>query len=315
LIGAKLQIANQDNSQAVMGKLTSEFMETLSQISRRMGAHWLAAWHHLLASWHQKAQTDEQKQFNALVRGSRALRLGYSSLALHDFSIAVQEPGASEVVDRAKISIVQTLRLMGKGDKAEEKANEYRNTLSPRYFMELHWECLCLELAKTTDLNKALLATKKGGSHFAIGYLVELSLWAKVLKEKSWLNRTRKMKGLVEDRSLRPRRLGMFFQAALTLEHCYDTDIPIDRRVASLGKVLERLHQLLTIEKELLILAAATRWLVRVKRVEMAEFTLSEYRGQCLKLSNGQSLDTLGVLQDVGHRAPLLADQIIGECA
>jgi hypothetical protein len=83
---------------------------------------------------------------------------------------------------------------------------------------------------------------------------------------------------------------------------CYDYQIPLDIRLRSLSAGIDKRKELISIDKELLLLAAATRWLARSKASSVALLFFSEYRALSLRLSGGVSQDALNILGDMRER-------------
>ena len=66
-----------------------------------------------------------------------------------------------------------------------------------------------------------------------------------------------------------------------------------------LGQQLTRVSQLPSVDTELLVWAAAARWLARNRMEGLGALTLQEYRALSLRLSSGAHVDVLGLLPDL----------------
>jgi hypothetical protein len=62
-------------------------------------------------------------------------------------------------------------------------------------------------------------------------------------------------------------------------------------------------HEVLTVDKELLVWAAAARWLGRNRVRVLADAARLSYEALCLRLSGGRSHDTLGLELGVSESA------------
>ena len=156
---------------------------------------------------------------------------------------------------------------------------------------ELIWELTLLELLQSHDLNPMLKLIKKGSEHYRTSYIIEASLWALVMPSKQWLSRIPILENLKRRKDLQLEKSDPFFLMAKTLQQCYDYDIPLVHRIRNLGQRLSEIRRLVNIDKEVLVWAAASRWLIRARCESLARLTLSEYRARSWTLSDGQSDD------------------------
>jgi len=107
---------------------------------------------------------------------------------------------------------------------------------------------------------------------------------------------------LAKDSAVDFKTEGFFFTCVQTIERCYDYSIPYIRRLEALGRLLTELNKLPTIDKELLVWAAAVRWLSRSKARSLAALVLSEYHALSLRLSKGKMVDVFGLMEDITKR-------------
>ena len=96
--------------------------------------------------------------------------------------------------------------------------------------------------------------------------------------------------------------LGFFYEACGVIERCYDGEIPLPFRLKDLGEVLARAAELVTVDKELFLWAAASRWLARIKSFALGKTTLNQYEGLSLRLSDGRDHDVLRCMRDMLER-------------
>jgi hypothetical protein len=276
----------------------------MSQINRKRGRQWLAAWDQQLATYVSRLHPSGGAGFHALATATRLLRLGHAHLATQQLLEAEASSTSNVHRLRARLERVRALRLAGAADEAEAliAATDAEFKLDDAQRTELEWEGVCLAAQRTGDMSRMVAAVKPGKRHEQVSYLVEASLWAKALPTRDWMSQTPRLSALAKSKTHRPRRLGIVYTCAVQLEQCYDYKIPLSTRLERLGAVLERLNMILTIDRELLILAAAARWLARSKAYPFAALVLSEYRAASLRLSGGRDPDVLGLTRDMQER-------------
>src|SRR5690606_9320313 len=118
-------------------------------------------------------------------------------------------------------------------------------------------------------------------------------------QKRNWMDRVTNLSTLVRDKNLRPQKLGALYQCALEIERCYDNDYKLIDRTFKLGKILGKTKEVISIDGELLVLAAASRWLTRSRAYPLANLCLNEYTSICRRLSGGKSADVLGLVGDL----------------
>jgi hypothetical protein len=147
-----------------------------------------------------------------------------------------------------------------------------------------------------------LRAIQPKGTHRHAGYMIEAFLWAKSVASRSDWTKMPSMRTLARYRDLEPANTGFFLEAARVIEDCYDDDASIELRLRRLGDVLTRVRELVTVDKELLVWAAATRWLARINFFPVAALALGEYEALSMRLSHWQHPDVLGIVSDMRRR-------------
>lgn len=286
--------------------LYGELHQVRSLILRQDGEPWRSAWEQQVAHIVSKAAPPGGPAFQYLSMGNRALRLGNAALAHASFrraEVEAAEPGvqSGNIFEHARIGSVRALRLAGRLAQSAALAAESlaRGDLSRAFQKEMEWEAFCREVTGERTMSAMVPAVKKGNSHFQATYAVEAHLWSLGLQSKDWSGRLTKMSTLARNPHLKPRKLGAVFDAALVLEECYDTGIPLLLRIQKLGAVLADVRNLTNVDKELLVLAAAGRWLARIHSFAMANFTLREYEALSVRMSDGATSDVLGIAGDL----------------
>ena len=281
--------------------LYGELHQARSLIHRRDGEQWLSAWEQQLAEFLSRNAPSGGAGFGALALGNRSLRLGNAAVAFHEF-LAAEAAGLEDAQRfHALIGRMRALRLGGYPEHAARFANEIASDAAAPEAMRLEaqWEKLCADVTLTADLAPMTAAVRRGGSHYTGSYIVECYLWCAAAKKKEWVERLPKMRTLARNATIRPRRLGFYFEAALVLEDCYDTDIPLVIRLKKLGDIMARVKGFVNIDKEILVAAVAGRWLARIHSFPLAVLVLKEYEALCLRLSDGRVSDALGVAADL----------------
>lgn len=141
-----------------------------------------------------------------------------------------------------------------------------------------------------------------GKPHHDYGYILEAFLWSRVSSNRNWMDRFSTIRAVGHSLKLRARDYGLQYTCAIAIQRCYDAERPYLHRLRALGKALSKVSRLPTVDRELLVWAAATRWLARTKAYGLAAVTLAEYEGLSLRLTYGASTDSLGMMQDMADR-------------
>lgn len=271
-----------------------------SQIQRKEGNHWQAAWEQEFA-WHLAgAQGSGGAGFQYLCMGNRALRLGQGPHALHRYYQALDETLTQEHRERTYLGLVQAYSLMGEVDKAKSVSSEVRAEIKNEWIVqELGWFDLISHAKSSGDWSMVLKATSKNGSHFLATYVVEAALWPLVIQTKAYMDRAPQLQSLRRNKNLLIPKIGTWYEVGVDLQACYDTEIPLSLRLRKVSAIVESRHGLANVEQELLVLCAVARWLVRSKSHDLGYLVLEEYRSLSLKLSAGHTSDALGVMADL----------------
>lgn len=286
--------------------LYGELHLALSQIHWKDGEHWLAAWEHQVSHYLSRNAPPGGEAFQNVGRGRRSLRLGHAWLAIEEFKKAEQGEIEANVWNLARLSRIKAMRLQRSFTEVKMLIDETDDDerLTEQSERELIWEKMVLDVVEAQDvkdmsLQKFVESVQKGKSHCQTAYICEVFLWVRSIQSKKWEGRLGKLynlrrRGLVDVDSDR-----QFYQSALAIEECYDFDIPLALRLRKLGLTLNQLDELVSVDKVLLVLAAAVRWLIRTKLSSLAALTYAEYCSLSLRLSSGKYQDVLGVLRDV----------------
>ncbi|WP_234996079.1 hypothetical protein [Pseudobacteriovorax antillogorgiicola] len=276
--------------------LHGELHSIWSQIEWQGGHHWQAAWHQFLGYQVTRGANHREQGFQQLTMANRALRLGHVDSALEGYYKA-QDLLSGDWLDKCQVNIIRSLRLADRRDESRSiiESTLAKTEISPSLHSEIIWEKLVHDLLDNGDLNPMLKSVKKKQPHHSTSHIIEVCLWAMIHPSKNWLQRIPSLENLKRKPDLKPARGDIFYEAAKTIFECYDSDIPLNRRLTSLGEKLALQNTQLNVDKELLVWAASTRWLIRSRNQILTKITLKEYQSLCQKLSSGKSIDLLGL--------------------
>lgn len=281
-----------------LGFLYAELYLAVSQIHTQQGRHWESLWEQQLATYLSPTTSGGGAGFQALALGIRSLRLGHARFAADQLEKAESAGLTPPYLSRAKLERLKALRLCGDLDGADRVPLEVTPGFSAAEKRELEWEKLCRESQRTGSVSSLVLSVQKNKSHHSPAYLCEALLWSRIVKSREWIQRFPTARSMARNphASLKSSYL---FDWVTTFESCYDPAIPGILRLRRLGLQLADVAQLPSIDTELLVWAAAARWLARNRMEELAEVVRREYRGLSLRLSEGKHADVLGLLSDL----------------
>jgi hypothetical protein len=287
--------------------LYGELHLALSQVYRRDGEHWKATWEQHLSHILAREHLPGGESFYRMTAANRVLRHGDAPLAIAEYREAELLGLSGQSKEQCRIALVKALRLAGCIDEAgalliETRQDKLFLNLSKIGLRELVWEELCLAIQRGSELDKMLTTVNPKGDHREAIYMLEAILWSLCISKRSKTDEMASVKTIGRYRDLAAHRLGFFYEICQTLENCYDTDIPLPFRLNDLGAALARTSELVTVDKELLVWAASSRWLARIKLFSLARVTLLQYEALSLRLSGGRVRDVLGCLSDMYER-------------
>jgi hypothetical protein len=283
--------------------LHGELHLVLSQIYRKDGAHWHAAWQQYEAMTKARRSLPGGDAFQSLALGNRALRLGHARLALAHFARAEAGPLSPADLEKARLAHIKALRLSGNLDASEALSlMSMTMEMSADGHRELVWEGFCRGVVRGASPAAMLASVKSGRMHHDAIYLLEASLWTKALARREWMDKVISVRTMGKKPAIKPHRFGSFHALAALFDRCYDLETPLTFRIRDLGETLADAASLTTIDKELLAWVAAARFLARSRAFDHAALALAEYAGICLRLSDGATRDVLGVAGDLLER-------------
>lgn len=305
LAHALLQVQGVRPRASRMASLYGDIHLIKSQIDRKSGHPWRAAWEQQVALHLAGAFPSGGVGFQLLGMGNRALRLGHSSLALQRFQEA-EDAGVSDgPLHRCWLGRAHALWLRGEYAACDAAVARALGSagLGAEIRMELEWLVLTRQFQATLDMAPMLAAVRSGGPFHAATYLIEVCLWGLAIESRGFLDRLPRLASMRRNKKLKPQLLGGWYEAGVQLQECYDHALALPLRLRQLSQCFERRERLLTVDKELLLLAAATRWLARSKSQDLALLVFSEYRALSHRLTDGIRADALGLLGDIIARS------------
>jgi len=289
---AVLQVQRISPESARLAYLYGDVHLVMSQISRRKGDHWAAAWEQQLARRLFRRNEARGGAFQALALAIRALRLGQADAAVDLYERAESEDRTGTLLARARLGRIRSLRLAG--DIPGAAALARTTTLdTPGAVLELAWEAHCRHAQSTHDLDPMLAFAKADGPQKGAVFLLEAWLWAAAHASKRWLERFPSAAALGRSKPAKARKHGHLYRCIEALGLCHDPDVPFDLKLRELGEVLHRLDTIVSVEGELLVLAASVRWLRRAHAGYLAALTFGRYRALSWSLTSGREGDLL----------------------
>jgi len=305
LASAILLVERVPTKKSRLSFLHGEVQIVLSQIARRQGDAWKAAWQFeaaLLATRASPLMGDAA--YRALATAIRALRLGQAQYALVNYSRSETLTENPKHWQLARIGRIRSLRLAGELERSAALSLDTltRSDLTLETKNELAWEEVCRQVTGEGDLAPMLAAVQLGQAHEAPSYFLEAMLWAKAAPQRQWDDKLPSIRMLDRRLKGKPKAGDFLYSAVAQLERSEDTTVPILFRLERLGEILANRQALLSIDKELLLLAASCRWLARVAAFSLATLTLNEYTALSMKLSNGAQRDVLNLVHDIQER-------------
>ncbi len=305
-----LRLMRIDPESSKLAFLHADMHRVMGRIHQGEGRSWAASWELWLAGNVTSAQKGDLSANDLHAKGISALRRGHTELALAHFDLASNQSASHETLARIACGKARCLRFFGEHVEARAIliAGAKLYGIEPARKDEIAWELLRLD-AFTQEPNAGVMldAVATGGPHFVAERIIEASLVAMAAPSKRWLGQLRSMRRLSRYKELGLGRQGPLHRAALALEAAQDASIPIGVRIDGIGTTLAEVDAVPTLEFELLVRAAITRWLSRNQQYPLAELVLSEYRGLSLKATNGRRADAIGILDDLAARDWLLA--------
>lgn len=299
-----------DKCTSTLSVLWGELFVAKSQILRLQGKTFASMWEQHLAHLVSRRSPVGTPAFHSLAAGLRALRLGMLDVAVTALSRAEAGALPDRNREQARLARIQALRLSGREGEAQELLTAMLKNpeTSPVAARDAAWEGFVLKAVATGELEPMMQAISARGQHRHATFLLEGFLWARSVKARQYEERTqgiRTIRKACGELLTRTEAFKISFEACRNLDDAYDPDRPLAMRVKAVGASLGETERLPSLDKELLVRAAAFRWLLRAKQLEFAAFVFASYESRCLQLSAGRSRDVMGLMRDIDAEALL----------
>ncbi len=291
-----LRIQGVDSPRSRIAFLAGDLHLMLSQIYWKSGDQWKACWEQLLSRV-LGGPAEENTAHGYLALANRALRLGQAANALRWIETAKKNGLGSDGWWSIQSGLKQLMifRLQARFQEAETLESQLlaHPKISADERTEIQWEKLSRIAHSEGDPSLLLQSVKKGKQHHDVEFAIEAFLWSRAVSSTRWMKQYPNFRKLVYSSQIKTRKNDPLFQALTVLEGCYDTGIPMPRRLRDLGEVLGNLNLLVNLNHELLVRAASLRWLIRSSSPEAECLARTEYESLCRKITEGASADVL----------------------
>lgn len=302
LANAILKVSGIRSGRSRLGFLYGDLYQVGSQGARRNGQAWLAAWEQQFSVYANQMSRRRATGVPGLALGIRHLRLGDTATAIGYLEQARADGLSERSEARAVLEMCKAWRLAGQTGKAAQEMERVRRAgaLNEEERRELEWEAICAEVVRGGDITGLVTSCLPGRPHHHYAYLLECFFWTRAVRTRQWLERFPKLASFSPSEWKSPRKqFGHWFTCVKALEDLYDQEIPFELRLERLGECLAERGKFLSVDKELLFLAAAWRWLSRNRSDGFAAIVANEYRALSWRLSRRATSDALGVVSDL----------------
>ena len=289
-----LRVRGIESSRSRVSFLYGDFHLMLSQIYWRQGKQWDAAWEQLLAKV-QETSGGQVSVANLLALANRALRMGQATHALHwldKAEILGLEGPLKNQADLKRLMIYRLQNLPVEADRFEQFIAD-RSGWSAEERREIAWEKLTRQAQREGNVQPLLLAVQRRGDHHENEFAMEAFLWSRSVASLRWMKQYPSFRKLVYSGKIQVNKKSPLFRAVNIIEQCYDPGLNMLTRLRDLGALLGDCPKLINVNQELLIRAAALRWLIRVNAPDAARLVKAEYESLSRKLTDGHSDDVL----------------------
>lgn len=303
-----------DKTSSTLSVLWGELHFARSQALRLAGRTWESFWEQHLAHQASRRAPVGTSAFHSLASGLRALRLGMLDIATSALARAAEADLPERNREQAMLGHVQAVRLAGKHEEArshlDKLLSSHRLSLLAR--RDAAWETLVQDAVASGNLNAMTKAVGPHGDHRHGTFALEAFLWTRAAQSRQFEERLpgiRALRGVCGDVLSQAPAFRVCFTACSYIDDAYDPERPLHLRTRALGTCLHDASLLPSLDKELLLRAAACRWLYRAKQLEFAAFVFADYEMRCRQLSAGTNADVLNLLSDI-NRGELLEHSV-----
>ncbi len=296
-----LRLQNIDATSSRLAFLHDELNLVRGQLDWLSGRSHGALWCGLLAAFGLSGRQSNHQATPHAELGRRYLRLAMGDMAIHHFQAAIRHAHTSAQKNSYTILLANASRLTGRHDDARRQLSDLATSpeLSDAHRMDMHWEEACLDVAATGDVRPLCKLVAAGRPHAEPGYLAEAKLYTFATPSRRMMQQLSRVATYANGGNLSRKAAGTAHEALIALERAYDTEVPLNLRLGSLREIVEDVATFISLEKELLFIAAAVRFLVRAHSYPLATFLLHLYRSKLATLNPASTKDPLGLLDDL----------------
>ncbi len=268
--------------------LHGELLDAASAIEARAGRPLRAAIAQIQANHAARGSAPAARHGSRMLLAARSLRLGDAAAAAR----CLADPWLHPPSEAMALLQSAALRLGGAPDAAAVVAAQVPGTAAV-------WECLKAASQGDGDPTRLVRAVRRDAPHYAALYLLEATLFARAGERLVTHDILPRLSTLVRRRELDWSSVEGLKRCARTLEAATDPNSPVGTRLLAVAGMLETTDALATLEHEMLVWAAAGRWLARMNAFDLAGLALRRYRALCWSASEGRSPDCLRVAGDL----------------
>ncbi len=283
------------DSNSKLAFLASELHVCRSHESQRKGDRFIASFRHELANFYAGGQMSGGDAYYRLLVATHRMRLGQASKARQLFAEAEIGTDNDDWRRYCNINQIRCLRLMGQYNEATTLLGEFLKEAQPHENARLEgeWEQLCANAMAHGDFERLGNAVRHGQSHCHSVYIAEAHLWLKACADPKMATFLPNARNAAASGAMRLADLGHLYRVVMTLNDCYDKQIPAHTNLEKLEEMLAKVHLLNSIDYELLTWAATIRWLKRNDLDSFADLCNAEYARLSLIITDGRSQDCL----------------------
>jgi hypothetical protein len=280
----------------------------MSQIDRIRGHHQRAAWQQRVATYLAGTSNIGSEGFLNLSKAIRLFRLGHLDKAIGLFMAAkddVKTPVRSR--EQAALGLLKCSRLSVNRELFESQAAEIKNTIAftKDEQLEFEWEEMCWQAVNECDLQPMIKSVSRGRSHYKPTYILESILWIHAVPTKKYFPRIPSLDYLGRKFGGNFKKNKLLLQACKALIDSHNYEIPLHVRLNTISSVMNESIKFVTIERNLLFLIGAARFLIRSKMFSLAELCVLEYSRK-LSSSDRHIKNPLVIGHDVVKKFELL---------
>jgi hypothetical protein len=301
---ATLQINGVKPCSSSIAFLYGELHLITSQNLLIKGDTWMSAWEQQVSSHISGRSPPGGADFHDLSLALTLVRLGHVDLSLRLLNEVDVNQLYDQNVNQQIMARIRCFRLLGRFDEALSLLANFsgQTGITPSLEKDLQWESVCLQASKSNDLTEIFSLVRLGRPLYMGSYILEAWLHSWCHSTLKWTNRLAKISSMVQNKKLNLRTQGSLLKYCLELESFFDSNIPFTHRLNGLGKALNQIGDVRSVDKTMLIWLSATRALMRQNCIKLAAVCYYEYCSLSLRVSNGATNDVLAFAGDLADK-------------